>query len=85
MFHDVSSEDKEKRISLQFKLDDIFMKKAQGAFIRSRAKWMEGERNTTYFSKLKKKRQEDKAITGLLIEGRECKDSKMIEKEVYPF
>lgn len=38
---DLTSEDKEKLLLLQSKLDDIFLKRAQGAFVRSKAKWTE--------------------------------------------
>lgn len=36
-------------INLKSKLDELSSRKARGAFIRSRAKWLEGERNTAYF------------------------------------
>lgn len=70
---------------LQSKLDDICLKRAEGASIRSRAKWMEeGEKNSSYFSRLEKKRQDNKATSSLLINGSEFKDriKKIIEKEV---
>lgn len=61
----MSDVDKSNFISLQTKLDNLYLKKAQGAYIRSRAKWIEeGEKNTSYFSGLeKKKRQERKTIS----------------------
>lgn len=38
---------------IRSKLDDLYLKKAQGACIRSRAKWIEdGEQNRSYFSRL---------------------------------
>lgn len=78
--------DKEILMSLQTKLDNLYLKKAEGAFVRSRAKWIEeGEKNTTYFSNLEKRRQINKAVTSLLIDGVECKDIYKIEKEVYRF
>lgn len=49
---------KEEMIRLQTKLDDFYLNRAQGAFIRSRAKWMEvGVKNSSYFSRLEKSRQ----------------------------
>lgn len=69
---------------LQAKLDDMYCKRAQGAFVRSQAKWIEeGEKNTSYFSSLEKRRQGNKAVSSLLIKGVECKDVKTIEKEVF--
>lgn len=71
---------------LQAKLDDMYCKRAQGAFVRSRAKWIEeGEENTSYFSSLEKRRQGNKAVSSSLIKGVECKDVKTIEKEVFIF
>jgi len=47
----------EKRVELdqlQNELDTLYLEKAKGAFIRSRARWLEeGEKNTTYFLTLK--------------------------------
>lgn len=34
-------QDVEKLLSLQAKLNSMYLRKAQGAFVRSRAKWME--------------------------------------------
>ena len=60
---DLTSEDEEKPLLLKAELDDIFLRRTQDAFIRSRGKWMkEGEKNITYFSKLEKKGQENKLI-----------------------
>ena len=43
--------------SLQKQLDEIYLEKASGAFVRSRARWIEeGEKNTTYFYGLEKSR-----------------------------
>ncbi len=42
--------------SLQAKLNDLYTNKVNGAFVRSRAKWIEnGERNTAYFFALEKR------------------------------
>lgn len=47
--------DKQKRILLQSSLDNIYVDKAKGAYIRSRAKWIEeGERSSAYFCRLEK-------------------------------
>jgi len=83
---ELNDEERSKLLLLQGKLDDMFSKRAQGAFVRSRAKWIEeGEKNTSYFSNLEKRRQENKAISSLLINGVECKDNKTMENTVFAF
>lgn len=53
--------DKQKLLTLQTQLDEIYLKKAEGAYIRSRAKWIEdGERSTAYFCRLEKKKAREK-------------------------
>ena len=81
-----SSQEKIKLMELQVKLDELYLEKAQGAFIRSRAKWIEaGEKNSSYFSNLEKSRQQRNSITGLMINGVENKDPRRIEREVFSF
>lgn len=71
---------------LQSKLDDLYLRRAHGAFIRSRAKWTEeGEKNTAYFCALEKRRQERNAINVLMINDSECTDHKLISEEVHRF
>lgn len=78
--------DKAAFISLKSKLDDLSSRKAQGAFIRSRAKWIEeGERNTAYFCGLEKRRQERNLINSLMTNEVECTDPKLISDEVFKF
>lgn len=61
--------DKQRRSILQ-SLDDIYIKKAKGAYVRSRAKWIEdGEKSTAYFCRLEKIRQERNAINSLQIDS----------------
>jgi len=75
-----------KVIELQSKLDHLYVERAQGAYIRSRAKWIEeGEKNSSYFSNLEKNRQQKNSVSSLMIQGEECKDPKIIEKEVFQF
>lgn len=58
-----SAEDREKNNGPQSQLDELDLNKAQGAYVRSRAKWIEdGEKNTSYFCNLEKQRQEKNAI-----------------------
>jgi len=83
---DWSEEDKEKISNLQSKLDRIYIDKAKGAYIRSRARWIEeGEKNTAYFCKLEKRRQEYNSICSLIVDGEECTEPKRMEKEVFNF
>lgn len=58
----------------------------QGAFIRSRAKWIEeGEKNSSYFCGLEKRRQEKNSIRSLMIDNNEIIDEKMISSEIWKF
>lgn len=67
---------KQKLILLQSSLDNIYLSKAKGAYIRSRAKWIEeGERSSAYFCRLEKRRQEGNAIRTLLIDNQECTEN----------
>lgn len=60
---DWSTEDTEKINNLQSQIDELYLIKAQAAYIRSRAKWVEnGEKNTSYFCNLEKCRQEKNNI-----------------------
>lgn len=78
-----SAEDKDRINNLQSQLDEIYLNKAQGAYIRSRARWIEnGEKNTSYFSNLEKRRQEKDAIYSLIINGEECTEPKRVTREV---
>lgn len=59
----VSEEELTELNSLQKQFDEIYLEKASGAFVRSRARWIkEGEKNTTYFYGLEKSRQSKKRI-----------------------
>ncbi len=80
------TQDVEKLLSLQAKLDSMYRMKAQGAFVRSRAKWMEeGEKNTAYFCRLEKRRQQSNAIHSLIINDEVSTDPKLISEEIYSF
>lgn len=55
--HDLTEEDKATLSNLQSNLDELFTQRAQGAYVRSRAKWIEqGEKNSSYFYHLEKKK-----------------------------
>ena len=50
---DLSVAEHVKLNSLQTELDDLYLEKAKGAYIRSRARWLEeGEKNSSYFFNL---------------------------------
>ena len=81
-----SEEDKERINHFQSKLDEMYINKANGAYIRSRARWIEeGEKNTAYFCKLEKRRQEYNSICSLVIDGEECTEPKRIANKVLHF
>ncbi len=56
---------------IHFQINELCLDLAKGAFIRSRAKWLEeGERNSSYFFALEKR----KSLSALNIDGAVCKD-----------
>lgn len=72
--------------SLQKQFDEIYLEKASGAFVRSRARWIEeGEKNTTYFYGLEKSRQSKKRICKLKINDIVIEDPSQINEEVQLF
>jgi len=69
--------------SLQKKLDEIYLEKASGAFVRSRARWIEeGEKNTTYFYGLEKSRQSKKRICKLTKNDTVIEDTSQIQEVI---
>lgn len=47
----LNDSDKTELIDLQHRLEEIYKRKAEGAFVRSRKKWLEeGEQNSNTFS-----------------------------------
>lgn len=55
---------------LQCKLDEIYKRKAEGAFVRSRVKWLEqGEQNSSYFFNLERQRGKHNTIHHLNVNG----------------
>lgn len=82
----LTDNDKQELQNLLNKLDEIYLCKAKGAFIRSRAKWIEdGERSTSYFCRLEKRRQEKLSIKALSLQGQVITDQASITKEVVSF
>lgn len=65
---ELSLDEQIKLNNLQTQLDNMYLEKAKGAFIRSRARWIEqGEKNTSYFFNLEKQRQVKKKIQKLSV------------------
>jgi len=80
----LSQGDLDKLLSLQANLDNLHLMKAQGAFVRSCAKWLEeGEKNTAYFCQLEKRRQKNNAVNSLIVNEKVITDPKLISEEVY--
>lgn len=75
----MSLKEKSEIAALQTKLDDLYLKKARGAYIRSRKRWLEeGELNSAYFFKLEKRNFILSTIEQLCIDGKMIKDPKII-------
>lgn len=59
----LTEEDKIKWFNLQEKLDGIYRRRAEGAYIRSQKQWVEkGEQNSTYLFNLEKYRAKTNTI-----------------------
>ena len=82
----LTDDDKHTLLTLQTLLDGMYARKAAGAFIRSRAKRIEeGEKNSAYFCRLEKARQQNNEIRTLLINNDICQDQKKISNEILSF
>ncbi len=70
-----SEEEKLELNKIHFQINELYLDLAKGAFIRSRAKWLEeGERNSSYFFVLEKRNGKRKSLSALNIDGAVCKD-----------
>ncbi|XDV29606.1 hypothetical protein PO909_032701 [Leuciscus waleckii] len=73
-----------KKFNLEF--DRAYLEMAKGAYIRSRAKWLEeGEKNSNNFFALEKRNGQRKALSALNIDGVTSKDPKEISEFVSKF
>lgn len=82
----ITEEDKIEIKKLSLQLDEFYLNLAKGAFIRSRAKWLEeGEKNSSYFFSLEKRNGQRKALTSLNIHGTKSNDPTSISKFVAAF
>ncbi len=61
-------------------------KKLKGAYVRSRARWIEkGEKSNNYFCRLEKNRQENNSINSLYVNGDINTSPKIISSEIFQF
>lgn len=82
----VSSEEEIELKEIQLKIDQMYRDLAKGAFIRSRAKWLEeGETNSSYFFALEKRNGRRKSLDVLDINGTHCSDTTEISNFVSSF
>lgn len=64
----LSDSEQTKLLELQNDVDELYIEAAKGAFIRSRARWLEkGERNSSYFFALEKRNKKRNAMSALKI------------------
>lgn len=71
---------------LKEEIDHTYINMAKGAFIRSRAKWLElGEKNSSYFFALEKRNQKRNNISALKIDDVITTNHLDISKYVYSF
>lgn len=75
----LTTEDKETLLDYQGKIDNLYKAKAEGAFVRSRRRWLEeGEQNSAYFFRLEKSQSVYNTIEQLRIGDTVCDDAKLI-------
>lgn len=61
----------------------MYTTKAKGAYIRSRARWIEkGEKSSTYFFGLEKQRQTKRKISKLMTNDIILQDQRLIQDEI---
>lgn len=71
---------------ISLKLDELYTDLAKGAFVRSRAKWLEvGEKNSNYFFALEKRNGQRKTFSSLNINGTICTDYNLISEHITKF
>lgn len=66
---------------LKLEFDKAYLELAKGAYIKSRAKWLEeGEKNSSYFFAVEKRNSKRKTLSTLNIDGVTTKDPKEISE-----
>ncbi len=82
----LSEEEQIKMKSLKVEIDNLYINMAKGAFVRSRAKWLEqGEKNSSYFFALEKRNRKRNNIVSLKINDNITNNPSDISKYVYSF
>ncbi len=83
----LTKEDEDELAKIQSQLDLIYLDLAKGAFICSRAKWLEeGEKKyKLFFLALEKRNLKRNTLSALNINGSSCTDPKKISDSVFPF
>ncbi len=76
---ELSEFDKAELTEQKLKLEEIYKQKAEGAFIRSRRKWLEeGEKSSAYFFRLERQQAKNNHIEKLRIKDNIVEDPKII-------
>lgn len=82
----LSEKEKIELKELHLQINQAYLDIARGAFVRSRAKWLEeGEANSSYFFALEKRNCKRNSLTSLNINGVKCTDPKLISNFVTDF
>jgi len=76
---ELSEFDKAELAAQKLKLEEIYKQKAEGAFVRSRRKWLEeGEKSSAYFFRLERQQAKNNHIEKLRIKDNIVEDPKII-------
>ena len=82
----LSEEEETTMKKLKEEIDNMYIEMAKGAFVRSRAKWLEqGERNSSYFFALEKRNHKRNNLTTLKINDNITSNSLDISRHVGTF
>lgn len=80
----LTEEERARISSLKEDVDQLYMNMTKGAFIRSRAKWVEnGEKNTCYFFALEKRNYKRNNISSLKIDNSITSDPTEMTKHIF--
>lgn len=86
MKNNLSEEEETIMKKLKEEIDDMYIDMAKGAFVRSRAKWLEqGEKNSSYFFALEKRNRKRNNLTTLKIDNNITSNSLDISRYVGTF
>lgn len=80
------SDAEETKLHPQSELADFYIEKAKGAFLKSRARWIEEEgKNSSYFFNLEKHNQAFKTINKLCIDNHISEEKTLSDDYIYSF